>query len=197
MAVSSIDFQFDFATGLAFGALSALALWAAGHLWVHAVVPRVRRWLYRGVNISGEWKGLGSGTTPTHGEWSELVLSLHQDIHEVRGVVTLQCRSGGHEFDTRLQATGTLTEGYVALSLLPAGESIPSAATALLKLEDGGRALNGQLVYRHPFLDIVDVIDMSVHRTQPAASPQARAASIAAAPTFADTSPIPHGTVLE
>ena len=46
-------------------------------------------------------------------------------------------------------------------------------------------------------VDIVDVIDMSVHRTQPAIAPPARTVNIAAAPSFADTSPIPHGTVLE
>lgn len=196
MAESLIDSQF--ATGLAAGVLGAFALWAAVHLWVHAVLPRVRRWLYRGVNISGEWKGLGTGYTPAHGEWSELVLALQQDIQDLRGIVTLRCRSAGHAFDVKLQATGSVTEGYAALSLEPVGESLPSAATALLKLEDGGRALNGQLLYRHPFLDIVDVIDISVHRTHPAASPQARAASIAAAPpAFADTSPIPNGTVLE
>jgi hypothetical protein len=196
MAESFIDSQF--ATGLAAGVLGAFALWAAAHLWVHALLPRVRRWLYRGVNISGEWKGLGTGYTPAHGEWSELVLALQQDIQDIRGVVTLKCRSAGHAFDVKLQATGTITEGYAALSLLPVGESLPSAATALLKLEDGGKALNGQLLYRHPFLDIVDVIDMSVHRTNAAAAPQGRAASIAAAPPpFADTSPIPPGTVLE
>lgn len=198
MVVSPIDFELDFATGLAAGALSALALWAASRLWLHGVLPRVRRWLYPGVNISGEWKGLGAGATPAYGEWSELVLTLQQDLEGVRGVVTLQCRSAGHAFVAQLQAAGTVTEHYVALNLMPAGESLPSPATALLKLEDGGTALNGQLLYRHPFLDIVDVIDMSVHRTPAAAGAPVRAASIAAAPpSFADTLPVGAGTVME
>lgn len=189
--------RFDFETGVAAGVASAAALWAAGRLWVHGVVPRVRRWLYRGVNISGEWQGLGTGYTPAHAEWSELVLRLQQDIHVVRGVVTLRSRSPNQSFEVKLRVAGTLSEGYVALNLLPEDESLPSPATTLLKLEDGGRALNGQLLYRHPFLDIVDLIDISVHRTQPAASPQARPATIAAAPSFADTNPLPGGTVLE
>lgn len=184
-------------TGLAAGAASAITLWVASRLWVHGVVPWVRRGLYRGVNIAGEWQGLGTGYTPAQGEWSELVLRLHQDVQAVRGVVTLRSRSTNHSFDVELQVVGTLTDGYVALNLLPEDESVPSPATALLKLEHGGRALNGQLLYRHPFLDIVDLIDISVHRTQPAASPQARPATIAAAPSFADTNPMPSGTVLE
>lgn len=191
-------FDIDFATGVASGVLSAFLLFAAGRLWVHRLLPLLRQWRYRGVNISGEWKGLGTGYTPAHGEWSELVLRLQQDICEVRGVVTLRCRSAGHAFDVKLQATGRVTEGYVALSLSPAGESLPSPATALLKIEDRGTALNGQLLYRHPFLDIVDVIDMSVHRDQAAASPQLRPAGIApAAPTLAEGAPLPAGTGLE
>jgi hypothetical protein len=188
----------DFGTGVAYGASSALLLFVAGQLWVQRLLPRVRRWRYRGVNISGEWKGLGAGYTPAHGEWSELVLSLRQDVCDVRGVVTLQCRSAGHAFDVRLQATGRVTEGYLALSLLPAGESVPSPATALLKIEDRGTALNGQLLYRHPFLDIVDVIDMSVHRMHSAASAQARPVSISAAKVSpADGAPLPAGTALD
>ena len=186
-----------FAQGLAAGVVSAIALWLVSRLWVHGVVPWVRRGLYRGVNIAGEWQGLGTGYTPAHGEWSELVLRLEQDIDAVRGVVTLRSRSANHSFEVKLRVAGTLSDGYVALNLLPADESVPSPATALLKLEDGGRALNGQLLYRHPFLDIVDLIDISVHRTQPAASPQGRPATIAAAPSFADTNPMPPGTVLE
>lgn len=192
MAESLIDF--DFGTGLFAGALGTLALWGAARFWVHALLPRMRWWLYRGVNISGEWKGLGTGYTPAHGEWSELVLRLQQDMHEVHGVVTLRCRSRGRAFDIRLRATGTVNEAYLALSLQPAGESLPSPATALLKVENGGKALNGQLLCRHPFLDIVDVIDLSMQRTQVAVAPQARPASV---PATSDASTLPAGTVVE
>jgi hypothetical protein len=188
----------DFGTGLASGVLSAFLLFVAGRLWVHRLLPLLRRWRYRGVNISGEWKGLGTGYTPAHGEWSELVLRLQQDVRAVRGVVTLRCRSAGHAFDVTLRATGTVTEGYVALSLSPAGDSIPSPATALLKIEDRGGALNGQLLYRHPFLDIVDVIDMSVHRAQAGAAVQVRVASVAPPmSSAAEGAPLPAGTVLD
>ena len=196
MAESFIDF--DFGTGLAAGAISAFLLFIAGRVWFERLLPWFRHWRYRGVNISGEWKGLGTGYTPAHGEWSELVLSLQQDVCEVRGVVTLQCRSAGHAFDVRLQATGRVTDEYLALSLSPAGESLPSPATALLKIEDRGAALNGQLLYRHPFLDIVDVIDMSVHRAHSTASAQVRPVSIAPAPpALHEDGPLPAGTALD
>ena len=190
--------QFDFGSGVAAGASCAFLLFLASRLWVQRLLPMLRRWRYRGVNISGQWKGLGTGYTPAHGEWSELVLNLQQDVREVRGVVTLQCRSAGHAFDVRLQATGRITEGYLALSLSPAGESIPSPATALLKIEDRGAALNGQLLYRHPFLEIVDVIDMSVHRAHSAASAQLRPASVTPAkPSASEGARLTAGTALD
>ncbi|NNU44757.1 hypothetical protein [Ramlibacter montanisoli] len=195
MAESFLDF--DFGTGVASGALTAFFLCVAAHLWVQRLLPLVRRFWYRGVNISGEWKGLGTGYTPAHGEWSELVLALQQDGRQVRGTVTLQCRSAGHAFDVRLQATGKVTEGYVALSLSPTGESVPSPATALLKIEDRGAALNGQLLYRHPFLDIVDVIDMSVHRAHSAASAQLRPAAAPAPHALPAAARLPAGTALD
>jgi hypothetical protein len=196
MAESILPIDFD--TGVAYGAGAAFLLLVAHHFWVQRVLPWARRWRYRGVNISGEWKGLGTGYTPAHGEWSELVLSLQQDVFDVRGVVTLKCRSAGHAFDVRLQATGRVTEGYLALGLSPAGESLPSPATALLKIEDRGAALNGQLLYRHPFLDIVDVIDMSVHREHSQGSVRLRPAGVAAGQTVAAEGPrLPAGTALD
>lgn len=188
----------DFGIGVAAGVASAFLLFVASQLWVQRLLALVRRWRYRGVNIAGDWKGLGTGYTPAHGEWSELVLGLQQDGCDVRGVVTLQCRSAGHAFDVRLQAKGRVTEGYLALSLSPAGESVPSPAAALLKIEGRGAALNGQLLYRHPFLDIVDVIDMSVHRAHSAASAQLRPASVAwekASP--AEGASLPAATALD
>jgi len=190
--------EIDFGTGLASGVLSATLLFVAGRLWLHRLLPLLRRWREPGVDISGEWKGLGTGYTPAHEEWSELVLSLQQDVSDVRGVVTLKCRSAGQAFEVRLQATGTVTQGYVALSMSPAGESIPAPATALLKIDHRGGALNGQLLYRHPFLDIVDVVDMSVRRAASPASAQLRPASGApVAPGRPESAHLPAGTVTD
>lgn len=191
-------FDMDFGTGLVAGATTAFILFAAGRLWVHRLLPMLRRWRHRGFDLSGEWKGLGTGYTPAHGEWSELVLSLQQDVAQVQGIVTLQCRSAGHAFGVRLHARGTVTDSYLALNLSPADGSLCSPATALLKIEDRGTALNGQLLYRHPFLDIVDVIDMSVNRVHVGAAAQVRPVSITPAVASAsEGAALPAGTVVD
>jgi hypothetical protein len=155
--------------------LSVLILLVAGKLWVQAVPPLVRRWWYRGPRISGEWKGLGTGHTPASGEWSEVALNLKQDTADLRGLMMIRHQCAGQSFDLNLQVAGRISDGYVTLALSPVSKTTPAAATALLKI-DGG-ALNGQLLYRNPFADGVEVINMSVHRAESIAAPRLRPAS--------------------
>ena len=164
------------AIGVLAGVLTALVLLLASNLWVHTVVPLFRRWRYQGVRISGEWKGLGCGHTPASGEWSEIALTLKQDTVDLHGLMTMRYQSAAQSFELNLQLAGRIVDGYATLSVAPVGKTITSTATALLKI-DGGAALNGQLLYRHPFADGVDVINMSVHRAESTVAPRLRAVS--------------------
>ena len=158
--------------GAACGLFAAFFVFVLGRLWLQTVPPLVRRWRYRGVNISGEWKGLGTGSVPAAGEWSEAALNLKQHSADLRGLMTIRTQSAGRSFDLTLQVTGKVTGDYAALGLSPAGKATGSVATALLKIEGGGGALNGQLLYRHPLADTVDVILLSVHRAESSATPR-------------------------
>jgi hypothetical protein len=157
--------------GGACGLFAAFFLYLLGRLWVQAVPPLFRRWRYRGVNIAGDWKGLGTGAAPAAGEWSEVALNVKQHCADLRGLMTIRSRFAGNSFDLVLRVDGKLTGGYAALRLSPAGKATGSVATALLKAEGDG-ALIGQLVYRHPLADTVDVIHLSVHRAASSATPR-------------------------
>jgi hypothetical protein len=155
--------------GVACGVLTAFLLIVLGDLWSQAVLPLLRRWRYRGVNICGEWKGLGTGYTPAFGEWSEVALSLEQDTYDVCGQMTIRYRSAARSFELNLQAGGRVADGYVTLTFTPKDQAVTSVATALLKVDGDGKALTGQLLYRGAYEDTVDVINMSVHREAVAA----------------------------
>jgi len=157
--------------GAACGLFAAFFVFVLLRLWMQTVPPLFRHWRYRGVNISGEWKGLGTGAAPASGEWSEVTLNLKQHSGDLRGLMMIRTQSAGHSFDLSLQVAGKVTGGYAALSLSPAGKATGSVATALLKVEGDG-ALNGQLLYRNPLADTVDVIHMSVHRAESSATPR-------------------------
>jgi hypothetical protein len=163
--------SFLFGTGAVCGVFAAYFVFLVGRLWMDTVPPLFRRWRYRGVNISGEWKGLGTAPTPAAGEWSEVALTLRQTAVEVAGLMTIRSRSAAHSFDLDLRVAGRISRGYVTLSLSPVSMTIPWVATALLKVEKGA-ALNGQLLYRDPFADTVDVINVSVHHAESVAMPR-------------------------
>jgi hypothetical protein len=168
------EYSFSLLFGVACGVLAAYALFVAGRLWTSGVLPLLRRWRYRGVNISGEWKGLGTGNAPAAGEWTEIALSLKQDARAVRGRMTIRQR-GARSFDLDLQVAGSVSDGYLSLALTPASKAIPALATALLKVEDGP-ALNGQLLYRNAFDGSVDAMNLSVHRSASIAAARLQAA---------------------
>lgn len=172
--------SFVFVVGAVCGVLAAVFVFLLGRLWVHTVPPLLRRWRYRGVNISGEWKGLGTAPTPASGEWSEMALTLRQNAVDVAGLMTIRSRSAAHSFDLDLRVAGRISRGYVTLGLSPVSMTIPWVATALLKIEKGA-ALNGQLLYRDPFADTVDVINVSVHHAESLAMPRLHPAGLIAA----------------
>lgn len=162
--------------GAVCGVLAAFFVFAAGQLWLLIVPPLFRRWRYRGVNISGEWKGLGASPAPASGEWSEVALSLKQDTHDLRGLMTLRHRSAGQSFDLNLRVAGRISQRHVILNLSPVGKGNTSVATALLKAEDG-MALTGQLLFNNPFAGNIDAINVSVHHADSIATPRLNAAS--------------------
>lgn len=140
-------------------------------LWLHDVLPLWRRWTYRGVNLSGEWTGLGNASVPTAGEWTEIRLRLQQHTREVRGLLWIRHCSDGNIAELKVPLAGTLAEGHVTLG--PTDSQGPALlATALLKIQ--GSSLNGQLIYRDAQADVVQGIQMSVHRAASMALPRLR-----------------------
>lgn len=158
--------------GIVCGLLSAFLLFIVSRFWAETVRPLMRRWRYQGVTISGEWKGLGTGVAPASGEWTEISVTLDQDAADLVGLMIIRCRSEIHSFDLNLRLAGRIRDGYATLNLAPVGKAVSSVATALLKIDNDGLALNGQLLYRDAFVDSVDVIHLSVHRADSIAMPR-------------------------
>lgn len=163
--------SFYILVGVASGVLTAFLVSTLGDLWTHSLLPLVARWRYRGPDLAGEWKGLGTGPAPASGEWSEVALTLNQDTRELRGTMVLRDRSAGHSIDLNLQAVGTTDKGYITLGLWPAKNAAPSVATALLKIDAATGALDGQLLYVGA-REAMEVINVSVHRAGSIAAPR-------------------------
>lgn len=157
--------------GVAAGVATAFVVSTLGDLWTSALLPLCRRWWYRGPQVAGEWKGLGTSHAPASGEWSELALTLRQDARELRASLVLRDRSAGRSIDLDLRGKGTIAGDHLALSLWPAGRAACSAASALLKIDADDGALNGQLLYVGA-RGAMEVINVSVHRSGAIAVPR-------------------------
>lgn len=166
-----LENSFYIVVGVASGVLTAFFVSMASELWTFALLPRLRRWRYRGPDISGEWKGLGTSHSPASGEWSEVVLTLKQDARELRGSMVLRDRSAGHSIELNLKAAGTASPDFVTLSLWPASNGTRCAATALLQIDAGCGALNGQLLYVGAGATM-EAVNLSVHRAGSIAAPR-------------------------
>lgn len=167
--MEEIDIYLVLGAGGAF--VATFFLLALKSLWLHDVLPLWRRWRYRGVNLSGEWAGLGNASVPVAGEWTEIRLQLQQHTREVRGQLWIRHCSAGSIAELKVPLAGTLTEGHLTLG--PTDTPGPALlATALLKVQ--GSSLNGQLIYRDAQADLVQGIQMSVHRAASMALPRLR-----------------------
>lgn len=157
------------------GALVAtLFLLTLKDLWVHDVLPLLRHWRYRGVNISGGWTGLGNASAPTAGEWTEIGLSLEQQARDLRGLLWIRHCTGDHSAKLQVPLEGRISDGYVTLGPTPGRDEPVLLATALLEIQDDGSSLNGRLVYRDAQTHAIHGIHMSVHRTASMALPWMR-----------------------
>ncbi|TFZ05739.1 hypothetical protein EZ313_03520 [Ramlibacter henchirensis] len=157
------------------GALVAtLFLMTLKDAWVHHVLPLLRNWRYRGDRIAGVWTGLGSAPVPTAGEWTEIRLSLEQQARDLRGLLWIRHCSGDRSAKLQVHLEGRISDGYVTLGPSPGGDAPLLAATALLKIQDRGSSLDGQLVYRDVQTDAIQGIHVSVHRTASMALPWMR-----------------------
>lgn len=160
--------------GAAGAVLATLLLAVLEDFWRHALLPLWRRWRYRGVNIAGGWKGLGTGYTPAPGEWTEVGLSLEQQTRELRGVLWIRRCAGERTSQLRVPLAGSISDGYATLAAARASGSPVAHAAALLKVDARGSCLVGQLLYQDAGTDFVEGIHLSVYRASSMALPHLR-----------------------
>lgn len=169
------------ALGATGAVLAILLLMVMNDLWVEGMLPLWRRWRYRGVDLSGGWKGLGNRSAPAAGEWTEVGLSVEQQTRELRGLLWIRHCSAQRISELRVPLAGTISDGYVTLAASPASESPAAHAAALLKIDARGSCLTGRLLYQDADTQSVDGIHLSVYRASSMELPRLRPLPVHAA----------------
>ena len=160
--------------GAAGAVLASLLLLVLNDFRVHTLLPLWRRWRYRGVNISGGWKGLGNASAPASGEWTEVGLSVAQQTRELHGLLWIRRCAAQSSSELRVPLSGSISDGYVTLAAASVSDSPAAHAAAILKIDARGSCLMGQLLYRDADTGSVESIHMSVYRASSMALPSLR-----------------------
>lgn len=161
------------ALGAAGAVLAMLLFVALNDAWIHGLLPLWRRWTYRGVDVSGGWKGLGNAAAPAPGEWTEVGLRFEQRTRELRGELWIRRCSAHRISQLQVPLSGSVSDGYVTLAA-SYGESTVAHAAALLKVDARGSCLTGQLLYQDAETGSVDGIHLSVYRASSMELPRLR-----------------------
>lgn len=164
----------SFVLGAAGAVLATLFFATLDGLWARWLLPLWRRWRYRGVNIGGRWKGLGSGSAPACGEWTEVGLLLEQQAREVRGFLRILRCSEQRTSELRVAVAGTVAARCVTLAASSAAGATAGHATALLQVDAHGSCLVGQLLYRDAETGGIECIHLSVYPASSMALPRLR-----------------------
>jgi hypothetical protein len=142
--------------GVVAGILASLVLLLAGVLFTKVFLPWYEGIRYKGWDVSGLW--VFSQNT-SGGSYSYQMI-LTQKAHALLGTMTIMksgSPSGGSgDYLQAFDITGTTWEGYVTLNLKSSDRKSVAFATSLLQMQDRGKIMAGQLVYRTSQVSQID-----------------------------------------
>jgi hypothetical protein len=134
--------------GVVAGVLASLLLLLVGLFFTKIFLPWYEGIRYKGWDVSGLW--VFSQST-ADGSYSYQMI-LTQKAHGLCGTMTIMKSAsspgGSKDYVQAFDVTGTTWEGYVTLNLKSSDRKSVAFATSLLQIQDRGKSMAGQLVYR-------------------------------------------------
>jgi hypothetical protein len=134
--------------GVVAGVLTAALLFGLGLIFTRIVIPWYQSIVYQGVDLSGLWvyRQNLSGIDYAY------QMVLKQSAHRLKGNLTIT-KSGAPagprgDYVQAFDISGSTWEGFLTLNMRSSDRKSLAFATSLLQIEDRGRSLAGQLVYR-------------------------------------------------
>ena len=156
------------AFGIVIGIFTTVVLYLVKTIWTLKVVPFLASTRYQGVEIDGQWNGLGKNDDPEKGDVfeNEFSLFLTQNAHTLSGSFQFKFKSPEKDFSLDFNVSGYMWEGYVTLNFTPKDKRVTSYATALMKLHNGGLSLEGTWLFRDVIAEFVNQVPLVLFRKQ-------------------------------
>lgn len=141
--------------GVVAGVLTSAFLFTLGLVFTKIVIPWYQTIVYEGADVSGLWiyrQNLG-------GIDYSYQMVLKQDAHRLHGNMTLTkfgAPAGPRgDYVQVFDISGSTWEGFLTLNMRSSDRKSLAFATSLLQIQDRGRSLVGQLVYRSANIGLV------------------------------------------
>lgn len=137
----SVTFGFNVIIGVISGVLTALVIWVCVLVFNHLFLPWYRRWVYTGLDISGEWwLYIFEGT-------QDAKLNLRQHGERLTGECVFIAKEGTSYFErTRsFVVSGIIVNQFVQLTYRYADRTRLGLGTLLMRITRDGQYISGHV----------------------------------------------------
>jgi hypothetical protein len=159
--------------GIPSGVVSAFIVWVSIKTWTSTFTPWVRKQIYRGVEVQGQWTAvimLDSNKCLT--ESIEMAIETityslnveNQYGHIVTGWFSQDHKCAETESHGRFNFRGQIMDGVLMLSLTPSLKSKSTFGTLLMYVVSAGSRLEGKFTYKGAKTNQINSIDIALDK---------------------------------
>ncbi|QYJ77922.1 hypothetical protein [Shewanella acanthi] len=155
--------------GVPSGIVSALIVWLSITTWSNVVTPWIRKQIYRGVEVTGEWTSVlmtdeddirVDDISKAFKTMSYSLTIERQYGHVLKGCFFQSYKSQDSESQGRYRFKGQIMDGVVMLSLEPEVKSKSTFGTLLMYVTSAGGELNGMFTFKGAKSNMIKTTDL-------------------------------------
>jgi hypothetical protein len=157
--MGQLDIITNIFIGVFAGIITSLLIWIIIVIIRRLVIPWYQQFVYRGIDLSGEWKSkheYGRGTKV------DQMIGIEQKGHKISGTIISYNCVDKKEYTSHYTITGEIFDNYVDLEYKIKDKKFIGRGSMLLKVIEGGEKLKGGLIaverYNHTIVTFNDIV---------------------------------------
>ncbi|WP_210397395.1 hypothetical protein [Motiliproteus sediminis] len=161
--------------GVPSGVVAAFLVWFVAVVWNSAFTPWIRKQIYRGVELTGQWNATlmsdeaGNSTDSIENAVSSIsyMLSIEKQYgHQLKGWFSQDFKEGDKSTHGRYLVDGQVVDGTLVLSLKPADKSKSAFGTLLMNISSAGNKIEGQYTFKGSRTNKIQSVGISLGKNQ-------------------------------
>lgn len=149
--------------GVPSGVVSAFVVWVVISLFRNTILPWYRQYVYKGVEIEGEWIYSSEQKSVTN----TFKLNIEKQLgHELSGWFSQDYKDGSELRHGRYKFNGEVVDGFVVLSLFPSNRNKSTFGTIHVQIKGSGNKLEGVFTYKNTQSDDITSTTLTLEKEQ-------------------------------